>query len=370
MDTFGGGLAPCGITADPSGDVWVANCFPPSSGEPATIVRVDAKTLRLKKTWRVPGGPRFFQGIGYGDGSVWVSDRAGWPFHSTVIRINPQTGGSHSIHVPYPAGAFAWDAAHGDMWTNNIYSRTMTRLDAKSEASAVIRTATGRPVFPAVADGAVWVGDWLSPQVDRVDTTGSRTPRVIDLNTADQSSAGVWNVAAGGGYVWATTPSDGTLWRINPHTNAVTRIPISDTPIGVTANAGSIWVTVRGPTPPITKTSVGIRHCAPRDMRMTIEARGPYPAATVVLSNVSDRGCLAEGAPFRFTILDRIGRITGDWDDHGETFTGWYLPGGQRAYSLPAVYTCNRRGPFTAVAIVGRYTARRHGLRKSQITCL
>ena len=52
----GGGLAPCGLAADPSGDVWVANCFASGSGPSANVVRIDAKTLAFKATWRVPGG--------------------------------------------------------------------------------------------------------------------------------------------------------------------------------------------------------------------------------------------------------------------------------------------------------------------------
>ena len=70
----GGGLAPCGLAADPSGDVWVANCFEPGSGQTANIVRVDAKTLAFKATWPVPGGHGFYRGLAYGGGSIWVSD--------------------------------------------------------------------------------------------------------------------------------------------------------------------------------------------------------------------------------------------------------------------------------------------------------
>ena len=73
---------------------------------------------------------------------------------------------------------------------------------------------------------------------------GRRTPQNIPLPTTNDS-AGVWNVAAGAGYIWATTPRDGTLWRINPHTYQVTRIAIPYLPTMVTANAGGVWVTVR-----------------------------------------------------------------------------------------------------------------------------
>jgi pentatricopeptide repeat protein len=48
-----GGLAPCGMTPDPSGDVWVANCF--ASGQSATVVRVDAKTPQVRANVAHPG---------------------------------------------------------------------------------------------------------------------------------------------------------------------------------------------------------------------------------------------------------------------------------------------------------------------------
>jgi class 3 adenylate cyclase len=52
----GGGLAPCGLAADPSGDVWVANCFVSAARASANVVRVDATTLRFEALWPVPGG--------------------------------------------------------------------------------------------------------------------------------------------------------------------------------------------------------------------------------------------------------------------------------------------------------------------------
>ena len=44
---------------------------------------------------------------------------------------------------------------------------------------------------------------------------------------------------------WATTPEDGTLWRIDPKTNDVTRVAMPHLPTGVTTSAGAVWVTVR-----------------------------------------------------------------------------------------------------------------------------
>ena len=90
----GGGLAPCGITADPSGDVWVANCYPSALGLRDDIVRVDAKTLEFKKTLPAPGGDGFFRGLVYGGGSLWASQIVGGDVANadTVTQIDAQTG--------------------------------------------------------------------------------------------------------------------------------------------------------------------------------------------------------------------------------------------------------------------------------------
>ena len=46
------------------------------------------------------------------------------------------------------------------------------------------------------------------------------------------------------GYIWATTPRDGALWRIDPKTNEAKRIPIPYPLTGVTANEVDAWVAV------------------------------------------------------------------------------------------------------------------------------
>ena len=57
--------------------------------------------------------------------------------------------------------------------------------------------------------------------------------------------AGVTTVAAGAGWIWATVPDSRALWRIDPKTNHVTRIPMQYFPWGVAAGDDGVWVTVR-----------------------------------------------------------------------------------------------------------------------------
>ena len=115
----GGGLAPCGMTADPSGDIWVVNCYPPKSGARDTVVRIDAKTLDFKATWPVPGGPAFYRGRAYGGGSLWVSG-GGNGNRGMITQVDPQTGAQQSTRLARYAGGLAWSGGYGDLWIANF----------------------------------------------------------------------------------------------------------------------------------------------------------------------------------------------------------------------------------------------------------
>ena len=246
----GNGLAPCGLSADPPGAVLVANCFPSASRQESTITRVDARTLKFTGTWNVAGSTGFFRGVGYGGRWVWTDGVA--DDGRSVIRINPRTGAKRSIPVARNPGAFAWSARYRDLWINNYGWGSLTRLHPKNDASAVTRIVAPEPVFPVIAGDSVWVGDWALPRVERVALSGSQRPQNVRLlrtrppAVIADSNRGVWNIAAGAGYVWATTPRFGALWRIDPRTDAVKRIDLPYYPTGVTANRSGVWVTVRG----------------------------------------------------------------------------------------------------------------------------
>lgn len=130
--------------------------------------------------------------------------------------------------------------------------------------------------------------------------------------------------------------------------------------------------------------SVSAPPCAAGDLTMAIEVRRPSlgqqedsgwdavrsvdPVASLVTRNVSNHRCLGGLGAWDFKILDRAGKTVGDWDNRG-WFDVNYPPGMSRSFSLPAVYTCTRPGPFTAVAVLGLDTVRRRDLTRSQITC-
>jgi DNA-binding SARP family transcriptional activator/streptogramin lyase len=243
-----GGLAPCGLTADPSGDVWVANCFVSGSGPVTNVVRVDARTLKFERTWRVPPGDGYFRGLAYGGGSLWVADTSGAAAdNDRVAQVDPRTGRHRLIELDRHAGWLAWSEGYGDLWMNDFDRGSVSRMHA---ATGVVETSDSigdNPATIVVEGDSAWVGDWNLPQVVRLPAVGSGRPRHVSLPWRSVlGHAGVTTVAAGAGSVWATVPSDRAVWRIDPTTSHRTRITLPYAPWGVAAGDGVVWVVVRG----------------------------------------------------------------------------------------------------------------------------
>ena len=133
----GGGLAPCGLAADPSGDVWVANCYAAGSDVNANVVRVDAKTLDFEATWPVPAGTGYFRGLAYGGGSLWVADVSGAVRYLGVTQVDPRTGAQRRSALDHHAGWLAWSEGYGDLWMNDFDRGSVSRLHA---ATGVVKT--------------------------------------------------------------------------------------------------------------------------------------------------------------------------------------------------------------------------------------
>ena len=119
-----------------------------------------------------------------------------------------------------------------------------------AKARETIHSVANNPPSVVVDGDVVWVADWSAPQVVRLSAVGALRLRRIQLPVLHRRACRyiscVWKVAAGAGFIWATTPEDGALWRIDPKTNVPKRIPLPYRPTGVVADANNVWVTVRG----------------------------------------------------------------------------------------------------------------------------
>lgn len=243
--TVGGGLAPCGLVPDPSGDVWVANCYPARSGVHADVQRVDARTLALKQTFPVRAGAGYFRGLAYGGGSLWVADVSGVEDYHGITQIDLRTGAERRMSLDSHAGWLAWSDGYGDLWTNDFARDSVTRIHTANGARETFRFVGVNPASLVVDGDGVWVGGWANPEVIRLPAVGSSTQRDVFL-PVKRSPAGVTMVAAGAGYIWATVPDSRALWRIDPTTGHVTRIGLKYVPWGVAVGDDGIWVAMRG----------------------------------------------------------------------------------------------------------------------------
>jgi streptogramin lyase len=241
----GGGLAPCGLTADPSGDVWVANCYPANTGPQDDVVRIDARTLAFKKTLPVSGGEGFLRGLTFGGGALWVTEIFGGLNEGSVTRVDPRTGRQRTTELPSEApSGLAWSEGYGDLWVDDFNDGSLTRLHDATGVVRTFRAVGGNPGFSIVDGDVVWTADWTEARVVRLDAVGRPHLHSVFLPVTN-ALAGVWTVAAGANAIWATTARDSTLWRIDPKTNAVKRINVPFSPTGVTADANDVWLTVR-----------------------------------------------------------------------------------------------------------------------------
>jgi DNA-binding SARP family transcriptional activator/streptogramin lyase len=242
-ESVSGGVAPCGLTPDPSGDVWVANCY--SSGRDFDVMRVHAKTKKFDPPLKVPAGDGYFRGMEYGGGSLWVAGVCCRKGHldPRLTRLDPETGFPSHIVLKHAAISLAWSDGYDELWMTNdgsIASRLNTHTN-KVRATAVTNT----PSPLAVSDGVVWVGDWEVPTITRFPADGTGRPLRIPLRVPPHTG-GVTSIAAGDGYIWATVPDIHALIRIDPKTNRQRKIPLRYAPWGVTVEEnGAVWVTLR-----------------------------------------------------------------------------------------------------------------------------
>ena len=237
----GNGLAPCGLTADPSGDVWVANCY--ASGKGATVVRVNARTLEFEETWRLPTGAGFVRGMAYGNGSLWVTD--GNEGRRKVTEIDSRAGPKRSIRLSRRPAWMTWSEGYGDLWMSDFEGGTVSRLHAATEGEDTYAAVAKSPGYLLVAADSVWVGDWDIPDLVRLPAVGSGASRRVRLPVLVRP-AGVTTLAAGAGAIWATVPDDHAVWRIDPKAPGdPLRVPLRFYPWGVAVSDDGIWVSLR-----------------------------------------------------------------------------------------------------------------------------
>ncbi len=191
------------VTTDERGYAYV------SGFDDALVSQVDPESLRVVKRYTVTSRAT---GLAVGGGSLWVVDR----LVNKVKRVDLATG---EIEGTFTVGADPIFAAfgYGALWVVNTDSVSTSVIRPGLTRVQTI-PVPDRPLQVAVGESGVWVADWKSGAVTRIDPD---THRVVD-KIEDPKSFGFLGVAAGGGAVWLAIPEfPSQIVRVDPRTNRV-----------------------------------------------------------------------------------------------------------------------------------------------------
>jgi len=203
--------------------------LPPAKALPAGTVRIVLPAHNTKPDQTL---------VATGD-AVWT---ARGPFR-IAERTNSVTRG------PFAHGRLQdIGVGFGSVWVSDFYTDTVRRLDDETSAlQKVIHVPPNSgPEGIAIANGSVWVANHYAGTVSRIDPATNRVagPPVRVTYTG---RSGAQEMAAGLGSLWVGVVNKQAVVRSDPRLNKVTatiKLPRSVTPCGgIAVTAAAVWVT-------------------------------------------------------------------------------------------------------------------------------
>jgi DNA-binding SARP family transcriptional activator len=204
-----------------SGRLWVA------LGEPHAVAVIEPARKTLDTTIRLVSVPRR---VGPGTRGVFVANS----YDGTISRIDATT---HAVGKPehlFPPTRISFTEGDRILWATGSPGNDVVRLNPRTGRVDGRIRGVDNPISIALGFGEVWLASSRRAEVQGVKGRTVRTIPIGSLPTA---------VTTGSGAVWAVSPADGKLWRIDPRgRDVVAAIGVGSDPTFVAAGRGSIWV--------------------------------------------------------------------------------------------------------------------------------
>jgi serine/threonine-protein kinase len=206
--------------------VWV------TSGREGTLSRIDLATSEVEAPPMSLG--RGVAGVAIGESSVWVSS----PRTGEVLRINGDTGAVEDrIDVLGRPGAIVFG---GDrVWIADQGGLGVTAINAKGGRIFKSRIAPhAAPLRLAVGGGGVWVSSASNGTVRRIDLGSAVAGEPVRVG------GGPSGITVGGGVVWVANSRTDRVTRLDPFTGALLGEPVGvgHRPGGIDAGTSVVWV--------------------------------------------------------------------------------------------------------------------------------
>jgi virginiamycin B lyase len=222
------------------GGVWVS--------QQETVDRFDAITGKLVAKIPITVRSNYVPVLA-AEGSVWVADPA--EEVSTVMRIDPATNKVVGQPIKVGQEPLFLVAGGGSIWVGSHDSKTISRIDPRSnQVAATINT--GFEVHGLTyAEGTLWVANYHGHSVVRVDPSSNQVtgkPAMVGYSFEA--------ISAGGGMVWAAPDrfandaqkGNDQVTRIDARTGQVYGVlHAGGTPGDVKVGAGEVWVAITKP---------------------------------------------------------------------------------------------------------------------------
>jgi class 3 adenylate cyclase len=234
---------PTGATTG-AGAVWITAGFGTGAGPDATVSRLDTSTGQVSLAFTTPVDS---QAIAFGADTIWVAD----PNMATVVRYDPVSRATRTIPLPRsdpPArpDSIAFGALGGAaIWVGDALSTNLYRVDTTGSNQIRTYTVGGPPTAIAMGTDAVWVTSERNDAVYAVDPASGSVRTSIDLGA--QGCNAPTAIAISGQGVWVACSLSQGLMQIDPVTGTVIgTLGVAGTPTALTmAQNGSIWVAVQ-----------------------------------------------------------------------------------------------------------------------------
>jgi streptogramin lyase len=210
--------------------VWVG-----STG-PFAVHRIDPTTNRVVASVTLAGAP--CAGLAVGFHSLWIPLCTPTP---SLAKVNLTT---NRLSATFDMGAAAAEAGvtvdeHG-VWLVTDKNGTLVRIDPVSgTVRATVRIAAGS-YNPHYSAGTVWVSQAEGSRLTGVDTASLQVSAVVTTGPNPRF------LTTGGGAIWTLNQGDGTVTRVDAHTQLTSSIALHTPGHGgdIKFDAGLVWSTM------------------------------------------------------------------------------------------------------------------------------